>query len=181
MTGRPGPDTLTTERLMLCPLSAPEAARILAGDLSGLSCWPGWPHADTPDALAPLALATEPTPGTWLIRLREDAGPGRVIGDCGIVAGPDAAGDAAIGYGLAPSARRRGYGTEAVTALTEWVLDQPGVRRVTAEVRVDNVASRRLLERVGFALASVQRPWVHYAVTKPHQPQSQGAGCSATT
>ena len=36
--------------------------------------------------------------------------------------------------------------------LADWVAAQPGVTAVTASVEVGNIASRRLLERLGFVL-----------------------------
>ncbi len=46
-----------------------------------------------------------------------------------------------------------GYGTELVEGLSQWLLRQPGIRRVVArEVLADNIPSRRALERAGFKL-----------------------------
>ena len=44
----------------------------------------------------------------------------------------------------------RGYMGEAVAALASWALAQPHVTRVEAETAPDNVASQRVLARVGF-------------------------------
>jgi RimJ/RimL family protein N-acetyltransferase len=65
-----------------------------------------------------------------------------------------------IGYGLAPSARGRGLGTEAVGVLVAWAEQQPGVRRVAARVQVGNEPSRRLLRRLGFVEQDEQPGWV---------------------
>ncbi len=66
---------------------------------------------------------------------------GLVIGDCGTVGGLDETGAIEIGYGLAAEYRGRGYGTEAVVALSEWLLAQTDVEAVTArEVLADNLA-----------------------------------------
>ena len=56
-----------------------------------------------------------------------------------------------IGYGLAAPYRGHGYGTELVRALSRWLLRQPGVRHVVAQVEPDNAASRATLRRTGFA------------------------------
>ncbi len=104
-----------------------------------------WPHADTFDALRPLAEHPEHTgPGTFLI-LRDQV----VIGDCGWFGPPDEDGEVEIGYGLAPSARGHGYATSAVSLLLDWVAAQ-GARSVRAEVLPGNTASLRLLDRLGF-------------------------------
>jgi RimJ/RimL family protein N-acetyltransferase len=57
--------------------------------------------------------------------------------------------EAEIGYVLAPEHHGQGYGTEAVRALLEICFSQLGLRRVTAGCFSDNVASWRLMERVG--------------------------------
>ena len=131
----------------------------------GLTAAPGWPHADTADALRPLTEPDAPDPahGTFLITV-DDV----LVGECGWLGGPDEAGDAEIGYGLAASVRGRGLGTEAVALLAAWVEQQPGVRRVTADCLVGNLASRRLLERLGFRLDREAAPYVTYARDAPH-------------
>lgn len=65
---------------------------------------------------------------------------------------PDGDGAVEIGYGLGPDYEHRGYMTEAVKALCAAALARAGVRRVTAETETWNLASRRVLERCGFAL-----------------------------
>jgi RimJ/RimL family protein N-acetyltransferase len=55
-----------------------------------------------------------------------------------------------IGYGLAAPSRGQGYGSEAVAAVTEWLLSQPGVRQVRAHTLTDNAPSRRVLEKAAF-------------------------------
>jgi RimJ/RimL family protein N-acetyltransferase len=118
----------------------------------------GWPHADTADALRPLAEHGRPGDvGTWLV-----CADGEVVGECGWVGGPDADGSVELGYGLAPPARGRGLGTEAVAVLAAWSEQQPGVRRLVAEVVVGNAASRRLLGRLGFEQEPAAPPYVRF-------------------
>ena len=59
-------------------------------------------------------------------------------------------GVAEIGYGIADDHQGRGYATEAVSAVVEWALTQPGVRYITAETEETNSASRKVLEKAGF-------------------------------
>ncbi len=54
-----------------------------------------------------------------------------------------------VGYRLVPSARGRGYATDAVLALARSLFDK-GVSRVTAEANPRNIASIKVLERAGF-------------------------------
>jgi RimJ/RimL family protein N-acetyltransferase len=57
--------------------------------------------------------------------------------------------EAEIGYVLDPSYGGRGYATEAVEALLRLCFEDLGLRRVTANCFADNVASWRLMERLG--------------------------------
>lgn len=141
----------------LQPVSPALARAVVAGDLSGVVAAPGWPHADTLDALRPLAESGGE--GTFLVVETET---GRVVGDCGWFGPPDGSGTVEVGYGLASPSRGRGYGGAAVAALLEWVTAQPGVTHVVAEAEATNTPSRRLLERLGFALDAVEGGRVRY-------------------
>jgi RimJ/RimL family protein N-acetyltransferase len=162
MTGRREP--IVTERLVLEPLTLAATTAMLAGDVAELRPAPGWPHADTIDALTAFAAAgARDEDGPWLVRLRET---GQVIGDLGPKGGPGPDGTAEIGYGLAVPYRGRGYGTEAVGALAGWLLAREDCSRVIAEVLADNLASRRLLERLGFTLERHDSPYVWYELAE---------------
>jgi RimJ/RimL family protein N-acetyltransferase len=56
---------------------------------------------------------------------------------------------AELGWVLDPTHAGRGYATEALRALLRYCFDDLGVRRVVANSFLDNVASWRLMERVG--------------------------------
>ncbi len=73
----------------------------------------------------------------------------RVVGSGGVKAPPTAEGEVEIGYGMAPVWQGHGLGTRAALALTEEALAH-GAQRVSACTRPDNIASWRLLERIGF-------------------------------
>lgn len=54
-----------------------------------------------------------------------------------------------LGYALARRWWGQGFATEAAEAVVAWALAQPTVRRVWAVCDVDNVASARVLEKIG--------------------------------
>ena len=58
------------------------------------------------------------------------------------------AGEAEIGYGIAPQYQGQGYTTEAVRALCTWAFTDPACRAITATTVV-NPASNRVLYKVG--------------------------------
>lgn len=136
----------------------------------GLSAAPDWPHPDTDDALRPLAEHGTPgDTGTWLIAL-----DGTVVGECRWSGAPDGDGEVELSYGLAPSARGRGLGTEAVAVLAAWTEQQPGTRLLTAEVRVGNEASLRLLARLGFTEQGSHPPFLRLVRPVPGLRRPRG-------
>lgn len=146
---------LRTRRCELVPVSAALANEILAGHYEKV--WPGegWPHADTSAAMS--QVLTKAPAHVWLIQLA-----GRTIGDCGTHGPIDATGSVEIGYGLAAPYRGRGYGTEVVTALTQWLIGRPGVTKVSARTAVHNVASWKVLEKAGFRRADLSATMLAY-------------------
>jgi RimJ/RimL family protein N-acetyltransferase len=70
----------------------------------------------------------------------------------GMGQGPDSpavGSEGLLGYLLDPAHHRRGYATEMVRAVLELAFGDLGLRRVTAGCFADNIASWRLLEKVG--------------------------------
>lgn len=72
-----------------------------------------------------------------------------VVGLCSVIRAPHD-GDVHIGYGVAPTRQRRGFATMAVGQVLAWARHDPRVTQVSAETGIENVASRRVLERNGF-------------------------------
>ncbi len=63
-----------------------------------------------------------------------------------------------IGYGIAePSYRGKGYAGEALALLLDYLFAGYPVERVSAYTDAENVPSRRLLERLGFACEGTMR------------------------
>ena len=81
----------------------------------------------------------------WMIELKD----GTHIGEL-CFKGLSEDGIAEIGYGISENYQGHGYATEAVSALVDWALNQPGVSCVTAETEESNVASQRVLKKSGF-------------------------------
>ncbi|MFR9675516.1 GNAT family N-acetyltransferase [Streptomyces sp. TR02-1] len=158
-----------TPRLVLHPLTPAEAERVAARTPEPGDRWaPGYPREDDVDGarlfLAACAVSGEPWPfGTYEIRRRED---GRAIGTAGFHGPPDAGGEVAVGYGLVPQARRRGYAAEALRALLD-VARRQGVQCVTGDTEADNTASRRTMSAAGMQLVREDARLAHYAVRFP--------------
>ena len=65
-----------------------------------------------------------------------------------------------IGYGLARAHWGKGYVTEATRAIIDWAFQQPSIHRVYATTDVDNIASRRVLEKAGMQCEGILRKYI---------------------
>lgn len=157
--------TIRTPRIALVPLDPATAAELVAGRDGGLVAGRGWPHADTVDSLLAGLHGGNVDALPWLVLLVVDSDEPCVIGDVGWKGTPGPDGRVEIGYGLAAPYRRQGYATEAVGAFVGWLEACADVVQIDAEVRADNVASRRLLECLGFTIALVEGHFIWYGRT----------------
>ena len=78
---------------------------------------------------------------------REDGG---LIGNCGLRRKPGNEWEADIGYELSPKHWGHGYATEAARAMVGFGFAELGLQRISSWCIADNVASARVLERLGF-------------------------------
>ncbi|MEM0953392.1 MAG: GNAT family N-acetyltransferase [Pseudomonadota bacterium] len=96
----------------------------------------------------------------YVLTLRES---GELIGDVSARTGEHGVD---LGYLLARCHWGQGFMAEAVTALSDWFLNQDDVFRVWAVCDVDNVGSARVLEKSGFAREGTLHRWVmHPAIS----------------
>ncbi len=154
------PETFETQRLILRPPVLTDADAIFAryGQDPEVSRYMPWrPHADTGDTQAFLSSCLERW-GTgsgfpWALIRKEDH---HLIGMIELGIGGHRAD---IGYVLARAYWGQGYMTEAVRVVVDWALRQPGIYRVWAVCDVENVASARVLEKVGMHREGVLRRW----------------------
>jgi RimJ/RimL family protein N-acetyltransferase len=86
----------------------------------------------------------------------EDTDTGRILGGANLRLFDPIRDTVELGYWLFVDARGRGLATRAVRALVE-DSHARGVVRVEAHVRLGNIASERVLERVGFEREGVKR------------------------
>ncbi|MFF5171618.1 GNAT family N-acetyltransferase [Micromonospora sp. NPDC000089] len=86
-----------------------------------------------------------------------DAASGEPVGSCGLSYSDAGAGEGSAGYAMLPEWRGRGYATRALRLLCGWAFGPVGMARLTAGTVPDNVASHRVLEKVGFAREGLLR------------------------
>jgi RimJ/RimL family protein N-acetyltransferase len=144
-----------TERLLLRPgwtQDAPALFEAIAdeGIVRNLASAP-WPY-HLADAEAFLATEREPDTPALLIFRRTD-GPPQLVGTIGIGRRPD--GEREFGYFIARRFWGRGYATEAGRAVLDFARDSLRLPRLNAGYFLDNPASGRVLEKLGFRTTGV--------------------------
>lgn len=88
----------------------------------------------------------------------EKENPGRIIGTiCFHDIRRGFSSHCEIGYKFSSACHRRGYATEALGAITRAIFSDLKLNYITAWVLPDNIASIRLLTRVGFSFERIKR------------------------
>ena len=93
----------------------------------------------------------------WAIVEREH--PDVVVGTCGYNIWIQPSARAVFGYELARPYWRRGIMTEALEAVIDFGFERMALNRIEAVVFLENVASHRLLEKLGFEREGVLRQY----------------------
>lgn len=89
-------------------------------------------------------------PGEWLQLALELRETGETIGDVAIHCMKSDPRQAYLGYSLAHTHWGQGYASETIRAVLNLLFGELNLHRVVAECDVENAASWRLLERIGF-------------------------------
>jgi RimJ/RimL family protein N-acetyltransferase len=140
-----------TERLLLRPgwiEDAPALHRAIADEriVRNLATAP-WPYGPE-DAETFLRKERDPREPAMLIFLRSAGAPPELIGGIGFGRTPE--GEVEFGYWLVRRHWGRGYATEAGRAAIANARDSLRLRRIEASHFLDNPASGRVLEKLGF-------------------------------
>lgn len=99
--------------------------------------------------------------GVWFVIRKDD---GALIGDIGFKGRPNEERTVEVGYGFLESARMKGYATESVQALINWAFQSNEVKCVIAETLHDNIASIRVLQKIGMERVSETESMVNWEV-----------------
>ncbi|MGE5563470.1 MAG: GNAT family N-acetyltransferase [Bacillota bacterium] len=151
-----------TPRLLLRP-GFPEDAPALASAIAdeaivrNLATAP-WPFRMR-DAEAFLAKPRDPVLPSFLIFERTD-GPPRLVGSCGLGRRPSGAVE--LGYWVARSHWGRGIATESGRALVD-IARALGLPQLEASHFIDNPASARVLDKLGFESTGIIAPRMNCA------------------
>ena len=112
----------------------------------------------------------------WVALLKEER---RIIGNLAFKGAPDQTGEVEIGYGFDPCYHNRGLATEAVGTLVRWALRQETVTAVIAETANTNVASMRVLQKVGFVITAATNRFLYWRINGQWSAVPPGKGAEA--
>jgi drug/metabolite transporter (DMT)-like permease/RimJ/RimL family protein N-acetyltransferase len=79
---------------------------------------------------------------------------------------PNERGEVEIGYGISPAARGNGYMTETVQALIAWAFKHNQCAAVLADTDPLNIASQRVLEKVGMKMVQKTDEALYWRINK---------------
>jgi ribosomal-protein-alanine N-acetyltransferase len=148
-------EPLHTDRLTLVALT-PDLARAALEDRARLGRMLGahvpqtWPGADFASMLPRIARGSgRASSGAEPTRLIVHTTDRTLIGETGFHGSPDESGTVEVGYSIIPAYRGQGFASEATRVLIDRALSRPGIHRITAECLDDNVASLKVLQKLG--------------------------------
>jgi RimJ/RimL family protein N-acetyltransferase len=151
---QPLPNPLSSERLLLRRLECGDAAAICGyRSLPEVARYQSW-ESFGPDDAARLIhgqLKMEPgVPGTWLQLAIVEKTTGVMVGDCGLHCRLDDPRQMELGVTLAPSHQGRGYATESLGCVIDFVFGTLGKHRISATTDAENHPAASLFRRLGF-------------------------------
>jgi RimJ/RimL family protein N-acetyltransferase len=145
--------TIVGERIALRQLVPGDAAKIFAyrsrPEVSRYQSWGIDTEAGIRAQVEGLRAAEPGLPGGWFqigVALRSS---GELIGDCGFHIAEAEPRQAEFGISIDPAFQNRGYATEALRALLNYLLVDLGKHRAFASVDPRNLRSIALMQRVG--------------------------------
>jgi RimJ/RimL family protein N-acetyltransferase len=148
------PAPLVTPRLLLRRLERSDAAA-LAGyrSLPEVARHQSWTSFGLEDAtrLIKSQRRTQPgVPGTWFQLAIVEKATSILAGDCGLHCAQAEPFQVEIGITLAPAHQRRGYATEALECVLDFVFTTLEMHRVSAVTAAENAAAAALFRRLSF-------------------------------
>jgi len=117
-------------------------------DVGRYQGWKPWPDAEAAAFIEAMRIAAPFQRGQWLQIAIADRDTGRLVGDIGICLAEDGT-QAELGFSLDRERQGRGLATEAVRLAIALLFARTGVVRVIGVTDARNLASIRVLERVG--------------------------------
>ena len=151
----PSFSTLPSKRLIIRRFQADDVAALAAyrsdADVARYQEWEvPYPPEKARRFVESLEGAAPGATGTWFQFAVALTSTGLLIGDCGLRPTRRDPSRAELGFTFAKAYQGRGYASEAVRRLLDYVFMSLALQRVFAITQIQNRAANRLLKRLGF-------------------------------
>ena len=152
---------IETKRLLLRPYVVEDWAQVhtygAVPEFSRFEAWGPNSVEDTQrfvgDCIA--SMSEQPLLGYQLAIVLKEAD--RLIGGCTLKRKKANIREAFVGYAIHPDFQCKGFATEASAALLDFGFNSLGLVRIYAECDARNVASRRVMEKLGMQLVALRK------------------------
>lgn len=146
---------LHTQRLLLRNFTASDLEAFLAYrnelEVAKFQSWAVPYSRDKGEAfIAETKDIHSPKQGQWLQLALESKETGELIGDVGFCIKENDIRQAVIGFTISSTYWKKGFATEALKALLDYLFEDIDLHRVTADCDTENTSSWKTLEKLGF-------------------------------
>ncbi|HRY98329.1 MAG TPA: GNAT family protein [Bacteroidales bacterium] len=157
---------LETERLLIRPLTIAYKNELLAyrrdKEANKYQGWIPEKIEDVEEFIAKIADRID-VPDTWFQLVLIEKETNTIVGDLGIHFMDSENRQTEIGCTLSKDYQNRGYATEALMRVMDYLFSDLNKHRIIASIDPDNKSSIRLVERVGFRKEAhfIESLWIH--------------------
>lgn len=148
------PDSLITPRLVLRRLQPDDGPALCAyrslPEVARYQGWETWGPEDTARLIESQRHAQPGVPGTWFQVAVIERESEKMIGDCGLHCWQNDPLQMELGVTFAPAQQGRGYATEALGCILEYLFVTLDMHRISAVTAAENHAAAALFRRLGF-------------------------------
>ena len=152
--------TIVTERLLLRPLSMPDAPEIFAycsrEEVTRFVIFATHQSIADTEAFIASIIANDERGRVWAIVLKES---NTVIGTIGIHKVELQNQKLEVGYALSNDFWNKGITTEALRALIQTIFEQTTINRIEALAMIENPSSAKVMEKAGMKFEGVLREY----------------------
>lgn len=146
---------LHTQRLLIRNFTASDLEAFLAyRNDPEVAKYQGWslpyPREKGEAFIAEMEDIHAPKQGQWLQLALELKETGALIGDVAFCIKDDDIRQAVIGFTVASAYWQKGFATEGLTALIDYLFEDIDLHRITADCDTENTGSWKTLEKLGF-------------------------------
>ncbi len=165
----PGTQAISTDRLLLRRFAEGDASELYTnvGADESVRAYIDWMPCATPEgardfvAECLVSYASDPDFYSWVITF-----DGQIIGHIGVYDIDPEHATGELGYTVGASFTGRGFATEAARAVMGYMFREAGLSKLAAWAKTANIASCKVLEKIGMSQTKVEGDTAYYALSR---------------